>query len=219
METFFIILLVLFNIWTIYFYTKYYVPREEISDTKEEEPPIDSMELVGKSLFKVPDKKKLYEEMQHQNVDVSEAVSENDVTFEDEKEQRASARIADEDLDETFEDVRVKDIPIEYKDEDSEEIPPQATGMPFEDIDLAVRTVKKKTSTQEEKVKAGNVFHEMEGNELFEKLINNTALVEQINEAIDLAMREMEEKKRRLSKKESLELPDKYEDFNFLDFV
>lgn len=219
METFFIILLVLFNIWTIYFYTKYYVPREEISDIKVEETPIDPMELVGKSLFKVPDKKKHDEEVKHQNVDASEAVSENDVTFEDEKKQRTSAQIADEDLDEAFEDVRVKDIPMEYKDEDSEEIPPQATGTPFEDIDLAVRTVKKKTSTQEEKVKAGNVFHEMEGNELFEKLINNTELVEQINESIDLAMREMEEKKQILSKKESLELPDKYEDFNFLDFV
>lgn len=218
METLFIILLVLFNIWTIYFYTKYYVPREEISDIKEEETPINPMELVGKSLFKVSDKKKPDEEP-HQKVDTSEAVSENDVTFEDEKEQGASAQIADEDLDVAFEDVRVKDIPMEYKDGDSEEIMPQATGTPFEDIDLAVRTVKKKTSTQEEKVKAGNVFHEMEGNELFEKLINNTALVEQINESIDLAMREMEEKKQLLSKDENLELPDRYEDFNFLDFV
>ena len=218
METLFIILLVLFNIWTIYFYTKYYVPREEVLDIKDEKTPIDPMELVGKSLFKVPDKKKRDEEPQ-QKVDTSEAVSEKDVTFEDEKEQGTSAQIADEDLDEAFEDVRVKDIPMEYKDEDSEEIPPQATGTPFEDIDLAVRTVKKKTSTQEEKVKAGNVFHEIEGNELFEKLINNTELVEQINESIDLAMREMEEKKQHLSKEESLELPDKYEDFNFLDFV
>ena len=219
METIFIILLVLFNIWTIYFYTKYYVPREEVLDIKDEKTPIDPMELVGKSLFKVSDKKKQDDEVQHQKADTSEAVSENDVTFEDEKEQRASAQIADEDLDEAFEDVRVKDIPMEYKDEDSEEIPPQATGTPFEDIDLAVRTVKKKTSTQEEKVKAGNVFHEMEGNELFEKLINNTELVEQINESIDLAMREMEEKKEASSKEERLELPDRYEDFNFLDFV
>ena len=218
METLFIILLVLFNIWTIYFYTKYYVPREEVLDIKDEKTPIDPMELVGKSLFKVPDKKKRDEEPQ-QKVDTSEAVSEKDVTFEDEKEQGTSAQIADEDLDEAFEDVRVKDIPMEYKDEDSEEIPPQATGTPFEDIDLAVRTVKKKTSTQEEKVKAGNVFHEMEGNELFEKLINNTELVEQINESIDLAMREMEEKKEASSKEERLELPDRYEDFNFLDFV
>ena len=218
METLFIILLVLFNIWTIYFYTKYYVPREEVLDINDEKTPIDPMELVGKSLFKVPDKKKRDEEP-HQKVDASEAVSENDVTFEEEKEQETTAQIADEDLDEAFEDVRVKDIPMEYKDEDSEEIPPQATGTPFEDIDLAVRTVKKEASTQEEKVKAGNVFHEMEGNELFEKLINNTALVEQINESIDLAMREMEEKKEASSQEESLELPDRYEDFNFLDFV
>lgn len=218
METLFIILLLLFNIWTIYFYTKYYVPREEVLDIKEEKPPIDPMELVGKSLFKVSENKKRDEEP-HQQMDISEAVSENDVTFEDEKEQRTSAQIADEDLDEAFEDVRVKDIPMEYKDEDSEETTPQATGTPFEDIDLAVRTVKKKTSTREEKVKAGNVFHEMEGNELFEKLINNAALVEQINESIDLAMREMEEKKEASCKEESMEIPDRYENFNFLDFV
>ena len=106
METIFIILLVLFNIWTIYFYTKYYVPREEVLDIKDEKTPIDPMELVGKSLFKVSDKKKQDDEVQYQKADTSEAVSENDVTFEDEKGQRTSAQIADEDLDEAFKAVQ-----------------------------------------------------------------------------------------------------------------
>jgi hypothetical protein len=52
MESIFMIVLVAFNVWTIYFYNKLLL---EVANNKEEEekPPIDPMALVGKSLFKV----------------------------------------------------------------------------------------------------------------------------------------------------------------------
>ena len=61
MESIFMIVLVAFNVWTIYFYNKLLL---EVANNKEEEekPPIDPMALVGKSLFKVSQlrKKKRY---------------------------------------------------------------------------------------------------------------------------------------------------------------
>ena len=52
MESIFMIVLVAFNVWTIYFYNKLLL---EVANNKEEEekPSIDPMALVGKSLFKV----------------------------------------------------------------------------------------------------------------------------------------------------------------------
>ena len=50
MESIFMIVLVAFNVWTIYFYNKLLL---EVANNKEEEekPSIDPMALVGKSLF------------------------------------------------------------------------------------------------------------------------------------------------------------------------
>lgn len=55
--------------------------------------------------------------------------------------EKSSVQIPDEDLDETFKDCRIEDVPTEYSDEDEADVP-QAKGKSFEDIDLAVRTVK-----------------------------------------------------------------------------
>ena len=51
MESIFMIVLVAFNVWTIYFYNKLLL---EVANNKEEEekPPIDPMALVGKSLLR-----------------------------------------------------------------------------------------------------------------------------------------------------------------------
>ena len=50
MESIFMIVLVAFNVWTIYFYNKLLL---EVANNKEEEekPPIDPMALVGKKPF------------------------------------------------------------------------------------------------------------------------------------------------------------------------
>ena len=91
MESIFMIVLVAFNVWTIYFYNKLLL---EVANNKEEEekPSIDSMALVGKSLFKVSQLRKKEETEQKQTE--SEPVLENDVTFEDSP--KNTARIPDE---------------------------------------------------------------------------------------------------------------------------
>ena len=65
MESIFMIVLVAFNVWTIYFYNKLLL---EVANGKEKEkkPPIDPMALVGKSLFKVSQLRKKEETEQKQ---------------------------------------------------------------------------------------------------------------------------------------------------------
>ena len=137
MESIFMIVLVAFNVWTIYFYNKLLL---EVANNKEEEekPPIDPMALVGKSLFKVSQLRKKEETVQKQTE--SEPVSENDVTFEDPP--KNTARIPDELLDDVFTNVRIEDVGVKYSDDEDDADVPQAKGTSFEDIDTAVKTVK-----------------------------------------------------------------------------
>ena len=90
---------------------------------------------------------------------------------------RPSRQVPDEELDEVFADKRVSDIGAEYdEDGDDDGEPHEAGGMTFEDIDLAMRTVKKPKATKEERRHAGMVFCDMKGNELF-------AMIEKSSEA------------------------------------
>ena len=47
-------------------------------------------------------------------------------------------------------------------------------GTSFEDIDTAVKTVKASKATDKEKRHAGKVFHEMDGNQFYEKFMENS---------------------------------------------
>ena len=167
METIFLIVLAAFNVWTIYFYNKLLL---EVANNKEEEekPPIDPMALVGKSLFKVSQLRKKEETEQKQTESMS--VSDNDVTFDDSP--KSTARISDEQLDDVFTNVRIEDIGVKYSDNKKDADVPQAKGSSFEDIDAAVNTVKAPKATDKEKRHAGKVFHEMDGNQFYEKFID-----------------------------------------------
>ena len=107
--------------------------------------------------------------------------------------EKSSVQIPDEDLDETFKDCRIEDVPTEYSDEDEADVP-QAKGKSFEDIDLAVRTVKKPKASKAEMVQAGEVFKDLDGTELFARMINDEKLFMQIEESINIAVQAMNEK-------------------------
>ena len=169
METIFLIVLAAFNVWTIYFYNKLLL---EVANDKEKEkkPPIDPMALVGKSLFKVSQLRKKEETEQKQTESMS--VSDNDVTFDDSP--KSTARISDEQLDDVFTNVRIEDIGVKYSDNKKDSDVPQAKGSSFEDIDAAVNTIKAPKATDKEKRHAGKVFHEMDGNQFYEKFMENS---------------------------------------------
>lgn len=231
METIIIIVLALYNIWTVWYFTKEEKERCRSDDTNEVPPPplsTEAFELVPRSKLKVHLREKT--DVGQQETEPSEAVKPEDVTFEEKTSGKGnSAQVADKDLDEVFKDYRIEDIPAEYADEEDLDVP-QAKGRTFNDIDLAIRIVKEPKAGKEDMVEAGQVFQDLEGTELFAKLINDEKLFEQIEASINLAVREMKEKKGNVrtsdntvlseqSDKGILILPDRYEDFNILDFV
>lgn len=213
MESIFLVVLVAFNVWTIYFYNKLLL---EVANNKEEEekPPIDPMALVGKSLFKVSDLRKKDVEPQ---MEESEPVSENDVTFEDAP--RSKVQIPDEQLDDVFTNVRIEDVGVKYSDDEDNADVPQAKGTSFEDIDIAVKTVKSSKATDKEKRHAGKVFHEMDGNQFYEKFMENSKECKKnIHDFVSFYLQTHKIEEISKSKKE-FKVPDNIEDFNILDFV
>lgn len=221
MENVFIVLLVLFNFWTIWFFMREEKDRSLPNEGKgkETKPPIDPYEFVPKSQYQYkPPLKENKGEVKTEN-NSSEPVNEEDVTFEETpQEKKSSAQIPDEDLDEAFKDCRIEDVPTEYSDEDDDTDVPQAKGKSFEDIDLAVHTVKKPKASKVEMVQAGEVFKDLDGTELFARMINDEKLFMQIEESINLAVQAMNEKES-AEESVSFRLPDNYENFNILDFV
>lgn len=214
MEKVFIVLLVLFNFWTIWFFVREEEERYQTEDDTDEDskPPIDPYEFVPKSKFQYKPRK--VEDKTGEKA--SEAVNEADVTFENTyKKAKPSAKIPDEDLDETFKDCRIDDVPTAFSDEEDDVDVPQAKGKSFEDIDLAVRTVKKPKASTAEMAQAGEVFKELDGTELFARMINDEGLFAQIEASINVAVQTMNEREASVSSR----LPDNYEDFNILDFV
>lgn len=168
---------------------------------------MDPYEFVPKSKFR-------YKPPLKDEENLSEPVNEEDVTFED----KPSVCIPDEELDEAFRDCRIEDVPTEYSDDEDEAAVPQAKGKSFEDIDLAVRTVKKPKASKQEMAQAGEVFRELDGTELFAKMINDEKLFLQIEASINIAVQAMNDRET-AAEGVSSRLPDNYEDFNILDFV
>ena len=214
METIFLIVLAAFNVWTIYFYNKLLL---EVANDKEKEKktPIDPMALVGKSLFKVSQLRKKEETEQKQTESMS--VSDNDVAFEDSP--KSTAQIPDEQLDDVFTNVRIEDVDVKYSDDEDDVDAPQAKGTSFEDIDTAVKTVKASEATDKEKRHAGQVFHEMDGNQFYEKFMENSKECKKnIHDYVTFYLQT--HKIVEISKpKKEFKVPDCIEDFNILDFV
>ena len=215
MESVFLIVLVAFNIWTIYIYNKLLVEVANNNKEEEEKPPIDQMEIVGKSLFKMPHLRKKEETEQGQAED--EPIAEDDVTFEDTP--KKAARIPDEQLDDVFSTIRIEDVGIQYSDDDEDGNTPQAEGTSFEDIDTAVKTVKSSRVTDMEKRLAGKVFHDLDGNQLYEKFMeNNKECKKNIHDFVSFYLQGHKVEQKSNYKKE-FKVPDNIEDFNILDFV
>lgn len=214
MESVFMIVLVAFNVWTIYFYNKLLL---EVANNKEEEekPPIDPMALVGKSLFKVSQLRKKEDTERKQTE--SEPVSENDVTFEDTP--KSTIQIPDEQLDDVFTNIRIEDVEVKYSDDEVDSDVPQAKGTSFEDIDTAVKTVKSPNATDKEKRHAGKVFHELDGNQLYERFMeNHKECKKNIHDFVTFYLQGHKIEQMSKPKKE-FKVPDNIEDFNILDFV
>ena len=124
-----------------------------------------------------------------------------------------------------MEDRRVSDLAEDDGDEDDDGEPHEASGFTFEDIDLAMRTVKKSAATREERRHAGMVFCDMKGNELFAMIEKSSeATRRKLNGLMDFYMDSVSAAIRKEPTPTAVRttvpnVPDNIEDFNIRDYV
>lgn len=235
--TLLLVMMMMCNLWVLFYLTWEHretrkADSREDTGNAHQRPPDD---IMGRSKFRMPEKTETEKDILVPEAATSakaEAVDEKDVTFADEMETadkrmpetETSHQVTDEELDDVFTDSRVSDIAEYDGDENYNEKPHMAGGFTFEDIDLAVRTVKKSKATGEERRHAGKVFCDMKGNELF-------AMIEQSSEATRKKLDELMDfyldsvtavqaaPVRVTVRKEVPAVPDNFEDFNIRDYV
>ena len=99
------------------------------------------------------------------------------------------------------------------EDEPEEETPdaPRASGSSFDEIDDAVRTAKNPEATTTERERAAKVFTDMEGTELYEKLMTGSSEMSiRIKGLIEIRLKKP---------KKDFVVPDNIEDFDIRDYV
>ena len=210
-----IVLMMAFNLWMVIYLTWERREDNKAEDGKGKDCEMKGMpdDIVGKSRFRMAERKPQAATMKpNAATDAqSEDVDEKDVTFAE--------------LDEVFADSRVSDMAEYDEDEEYDGEPHEAGGLTFEDIDLAMRTVKKPAATREERRHAGMVFCDMKGNELFAMIEKSSeATRRKLNELMDFYMDSVSAAIRKEPTPMAVRttvpnVPDNIEDFNIRDFV
>lgn len=198
-------------------------PEAEVNQTN-----VQPADIIGKSHFKMGTTRT------NTTITTQEAatpekgveMSEDDITFDDEKEVTESegyhpAQIPADKLDETFTSIPASEI--KYSDDEYEESESRmkaASGFSFDEIDKAVKTVKKDNPTDEEMRHAGKVIKEIEDTELFGKL-TESMIDDKMSDRLANAMAAyVENVEKAISQpKKELIIPDTIEGFDFRDFV
>ena len=232
MTTFLIIALLAYNAWLAYHLlsrpsaSKGQTASEE-ETKKKREAQDEAADVVGKSRFKMETSVPAQQEMttplaattapQAATQEKTEAVDIEDTTFADETDEKPSLQVPADRLDEAFTDIRINDVADGNEDaedvEDEEPDTPAAKGTSFEDIDRAVKSVRKPEANEAEKLHAGKTFKDIAETELFQKLTESFAgISDRVNEVIDLYTARAAEAK-------PLVLPARIEDFDIRDFV
>lgn len=193
--------LLLYNMWLVFYLLHERKQEKRTGQPelppKQEQPKADT-NIVGKSLFKMP-KGRTTEDTTVPQTAIpveDEAVEMDDITFADEMPsqrgqngnkfigmpsaagiqrseigEQPSMRVPADKLEDAFSDTRLSDVPVEYEDRDDGPTGEYASGATIEEMNAAIRTADNPKATDTEKLKAGEVFHEMEGNELYEILM------------------------------------------------
>ena len=182
----------------------------------KETPPTDTSDIIGKSRFKMaPTRTKTA--IPTQEAATSEKgieLSEEEATFDDGNTETMSrpAQVPEEKLDETFTSIPPSELEFgEDEPEDGTPDTPRATGSSFDEIDDAVRAAKNPEATTAERERAAKVFSDMEGTELYEKLMSgSTELSIRIKGLIEVRLKKP---------KKEFTVPDNIDEFNIRDYV
>ncbi len=182
----------------------------------KEIPPEEISGIIGKSRFRMASTRTTAA-IPAQEAAISEKgieLSEEDATFDDGKAKTdsRSAQVPEDKLDETFTSIPPSELEFgEDEPEENEPDSPRASGSSFDEIDNAVKTAKNPEATKKECEQAAKVFSDMEGTELYEKLMaGSTELSIRIKGLIEVRLKKP---------KKEFTVPDNIEDFDIRDYI
>ena len=185
-------------------------------ETARETPPAETSDIIGKSRFKMASTRTTAA-IPTQEAATSEKgieLSEEEATFDDGSTETVSrpAQVPEEKLEETFTSIPPSELEFgEDEPEDGTPDTPRATGSSFDEIDDAVRAAKNPEATTAERERAAKVFSDMEGTELYEKLMSgSTELSIRIKGLIEVRLKKP---------KKEFTVPDNIDEFNIRDYV
>ena len=188
----------------------------EKQKVEKEAPAEETSDIIGKSRFKMTPPRTTAATPVPQAATSEKGIelSEEEATFDDGNAETASrpAQVPEEKLDETFTSIPPSELEFgkDEPEEDDSDLP-RASGSSFDEIDKAVKTAKNPKATKKECEQAAKVFTEMEGTELYDKLMaGSTELSIRIKGLIEIRLQK--------PKKEFV-VPDSIEDFDIRDYV
>ena len=195
-------------------------------ETVRDTPPADTPDIIGKSRFRMASPRTTAA-IPTQEAATSEKgieLSEEEATFDDGNTETVSrpTQVPEDKLDETFTSIPPSEL--EYGEDEPEDEEPdkkQASGSSFEDIDMAVRTIRKESPSDEEMRHAGKVMTELDGTELFTRIterLTDEAMSERIAKAmavfVDTVNMTVTQQKEKV-----FVIPDNIEEFDFRNYV
>ena len=186
-------------------------------ETARVTPPAETpADIIGKSRFRMASPRTTAA-IPAQEAATSEkgiGLAEEDATFDDGNTETVSrpAQVPEDKLDETFTSLTPSELEF-GEDEPEEETSdaPRASGSSFDEIDDAVRTAKNPEATTTERERAAKVFTDMEGTELYEKLMTGSSEMSiRIKGLIEIRLKKP---------KKDFVVPDNIEDFDIRNYV
>lgn len=185
-------------------------------ETVRETPPAEKPDIIGKSRFRMASTRTTAA-IPAQEAATSEkgiGLAEEDATFDDGNAEAVyrPAQVPEEKLDETFTSMQPSELEF-GEDEPEENGPdlPRASGNNFDEIDDAVKTAKNPQATTAEQDRAAKVFTDMEGTELYEKLMaGSTELSIRIKGLIEIRLKKPDKE---------FTVPDNIEEFDIRKYV
>lgn len=185
-------------------------------ETVRETPPAEKPDIIGKSRFRMASTRTTAA-IPAQEAATSEkgiGLAEEDATFDDGNAEAVyrPAQVPEEKLDETFTSMQPSELEF-GEDEPEENGPdlPRASGNSFDEIDDAVKTAKNPQATTSEQDRAAKVFTDIEGTELYEKLMaGSTELSIRIKGLIEIRLKKPNKE---------FTVPDNIEEFDIRKYV
>ena len=190
--------------------------RGTIPETVQGEAPKNENDIIGKSRFKMASTR-TNTATPVQEAATSEKgieLSEEEATFDDGNRKAATnpVQVPEDKLEETFTSMTPEELEYgEDEPEDDASDAPRASGSSFDEIDDAVKTAKNPEATRKEREKAAKVFTEMEGTELYDKIMEGSSEVAvRIKGLIEIRLKKP---------KKEFTVPDNIEDFDIRNYV